>query len=86
MDCQMPEMDGYAATRMIRDEEGRQGGQGRIPIVALTAHTTKEDRDVCLAAGMDDYLSKPIDPQVLAETLAKWLGISSPQSGLRMTN
>lgn len=86
MDCQMPEMDGYAATRMIRDEEGRQGGQGRIPIVALTAHTTKEDRDVCLAAGMDDYLSKPIDPQVLAETLAKWLGISSPQSGRRMTN
>jgi len=73
MDCQMPEMDGYEATRAIRGEEGRHPHQRRIPIVALTAHATKGDRDRCLAAGMDDYLTKPLDPDLLAATLVKWL-------------
>ena len=73
MDCQMPEMDGYEATRAIRIEEGRRADRRRIPIVALTAHATKGDRDRCLEAGMDDYLSKPLDPQLLGIMLARWI-------------
>ena len=73
MDCQMPEMDGYEATRAIRIEEGCHTDRRRIPIVALTAHATQGDRDRCLAAGMDDYLAKPLDPQALAAALARWL-------------
>ena len=73
MDCQMPEMDGYEATRAIRIEEGCHTDKRHIPIVALTAHATKGDRDRCLEAGMDDYLTKPLDPDSLAATLAKWM-------------
>ncbi|NTV43867.1 MAG: response regulator, partial [Syntrophobacteraceae bacterium] len=76
MDCQMPEMDGYEAARIIRrwetENADKPGGQ-RIPIVALTAHAAKSDRDRCLEAGMDDYLTKPLDPEELAKTLQKWL-------------
>ena len=74
MDCQMPEMDGFEATRQIRD---KQGGGVRIPIVALTANAMEEDKERCLASGMDDYLTKPINAKQLKETLERWSSIVS---------
>jgi CheY-like chemotaxis protein/HPt (histidine-containing phosphotransfer) domain-containing protein len=75
MDCQMPEMDGFAATRAIRAEE-RPGEH--VPIVAMTAYAMSGDRDRCLAAGMDDYVAKPMTFTQLAEALGRWLGGASP--------
>ena len=71
MDCQMPEMDGFAATREIRRME-QEGGR-HLPIIALTAHAIEGDRDSCLAAGMDDYLTKPFKGAQLIEVLSRWL-------------
>ncbi len=68
MDLQMPEMDGYAATAAIRAEPDLQ----MVPIVAMTAHAMPEERQRCLEAGMNDHISKPIDPDVLFSTLACW--------------
>jgi CheY-like chemotaxis protein len=77
MDCQMPEMDGFAATRALRECE-RQTGPGHLPIIALTANAFVQDREQCLAAGMDDYLSKPFTLQQLHTILARWLPQSFP--------
>lgn len=72
MDCQMPELDGYEATRAIRELESNTGGR-RIPVIALTAHAMSGDKEKCLTAGMDDYLTKPISIQDLRKALRKWL-------------
>jgi CheY-like chemotaxis protein len=69
MDVNMPEMDGLEATRRIRAAEAASGAT-RVPIVALTANAFGEDREACLAAGMDDFLVKPLDRERLAELLA----------------
>jgi two-component system sensor histidine kinase/response regulator len=72
MDCQMPELDGLETTRMIRAQESQAGHQHR-PIIALTANAFAQDREDCLAAGMDDYLSKPFTRDQLHAALAPWL-------------
>ncbi len=71
MDCQMPVLDGIAATAAIRERES--GGEMRLPIIALTANAMQGDRDRCIAAGMDDFLSKPVRPSDLRTVLARWL-------------
>ena len=79
MDCSMPELDGYEATTLLRDAEHL--GNRRIPIIALTANAMAEDRARCLAAGMDDYLSKPVRPGDLRNALRKWVpDIDQPAS------
>jgi PAS domain S-box-containing protein len=70
MDCEMPEMDGYEATKEIRK---RQGADGRVAIVAMTADAMEGARERCLAAGMDDYIAKPVRPGEMIETLKKWV-------------
>jgi CheY-like chemotaxis protein/HPt (histidine-containing phosphotransfer) domain-containing protein len=72
MDVQMPVMDGLEATRQIRDPQSPVSNH-QIPIIAMTAHAMQGDRDKCLEVGMDDYVSKPVSPQALAEVLEKWL-------------
>jgi signal transduction histidine kinase/CheY-like chemotaxis protein/HPt (histidine-containing phosphotransfer) domain-containing protein len=78
MDCQMPIMDGYAATRAIRKLEADGARAGHLPIIAMTANAMAGDREKCLNAGMDDYMSKPLNRALLEQTLRKWL--SGPQS------
>jgi CheY-like chemotaxis protein len=70
MDCQMPHMDGLAATRAIREAERESGGH--VPIVAMTANAFAEDREACIAAGMDDYLAKPVKLADLRAMIERW--------------
>lgn len=72
MDCQMPNLDGYEATRRLRERELKSGLPVRVPIIALTAQAMHGDRERCLAVGMDDYLSKPFEPAGLARVLERW--------------
>jgi CheY-like chemotaxis protein/HPt (histidine-containing phosphotransfer) domain-containing protein len=74
MDCQMPEMDGWAATARIRTHE-REQTSPRLPIIAMTANAMPEDREACIHAGMDDYLSKPISLNDLKAMLTRWIPI-----------
>ncbi|MDR2755465.1 MAG: response regulator [Planctomycetaceae bacterium] len=80
MDCQMPEMDGYEATQIIRKMETgldtrKPSHTGRIPIIALTANSSQEDRERCFKYGMDDFCAKPIDAKYLIDVIQKWLKI-----------
>ena len=81
MDCQMPEMDGFEATRIIRAQEAtlqQASGQSvHLPIIAMTANAMKEDREQCLAVGMDDFLSKPVTSKPLAAVLNRWLPLDT---------
>lgn len=76
MDCQMPEMDGFAATRIVREQEQKRrrvdASQPHVPIIAMTADALQEDRDHCLASGMDDFLSKPVSQKALERVLTRW--------------
>ncbi len=80
MDCHMPEIDGYAAARQLRKIE-KEGGLARIPIIALTANAMEGDREECIAAGMDDYLSKPFTRRQLSEKIRNWVEMVPEDSG-----
>ena len=85
MDCQMPVMDGFAATTEIRRHEQQRGRSRSLPIIAITANALQGDRESCLAAGMDDYLSKPFTQQALGQTIGRWIALPrvapAPQDG-----
>ena len=78
MDCQMPVMDGFTATQQWREWEQQHGGSRRLPIIALTANVMREDRDRCLAVGMDAHLGKPIQATQLRDCLLRFLGNKAP--------
>jgi two-component system sensor histidine kinase/response regulator len=78
MDVQMPEMDGFEATRQIRKREAGSGSEGHMPIIAMTAYATEGDRERCLEAGMDDYVSKPISASKLFKAIEALVPIGPP--------
>ncbi len=73
MDVQMPRLDGYATTRVLREQGATTGGGHRLPVIAMTAAAVTGEREKCLAAGMDDYLTKPVSAVALAAALARWV-------------
>ena len=75
MDCVMPELDGFDATRAIRATSSHVKNRD-VPIIAMTANAMSDDREICLKAGMDDYLSKPVRKDALGTMLEKWLNKS----------
>ncbi|MZP30432.1 PAS domain S-box protein [Heliobacterium undosum] len=77
MDCQLPDLNGFETTQVIRDSEAETGQH--IPIIAMTALSMQGDREKCLQAGMDDYISKPIDRKQLTAMLARWLSESADE-------
>jgi two-component system, sensor histidine kinase and response regulator len=84
MDVQMPVMDGLTATRMIRESEARHPGRRRLPIMALTAYAMRGDRERCLAAGMDEYLTKPVKPEELSAALNRLVeAVASTEAAAR---
>lgn len=83
MDCQMPVLDGYSATAQIRTRERNEGSGRHMPIIALTAFALPHDRQKCLDSGMDDYLTKPVDCEVLGIVLRKWVAREPGHSTLR---
>jgi CheY-like chemotaxis protein/HPt (histidine-containing phosphotransfer) domain-containing protein len=82
MDVQMPELDGLEATREIRNSKSAVRNH-LLPIIAMTAHAMQGDREACLEAGMNDYVSKPVTPLALADILEKWLPRETAESGPR---
>ena len=76
MDVSMPVLNGHQAARTIREAEKAEGEGGHVPIIGVTAHALDSDREACLAAGMDDYLSKPVSPEQLEAKIERWLGHS----------
>ena len=78
MDCQMPVLDGYAATRRWREHEQASGAPQRLPIIAMTANAMAGDRQKCLDAGMDDYLAKPVTRGELERCINRWRGVRMP--------
>jgi two-component system sensor histidine kinase/response regulator len=76
MDVQMPKMDGFQATRLIRAKEAETGLH--LPIIAMTAHAMKGDREKCLAVGMDDYIAKPLNVKQLSETIGRVMSLLPP--------
>jgi len=79
MDVSMPVMNGHQATMAIRAAEQAAADGRHVPIIGVTAHTQDADRELCIAAGMDDYLSKPISPEILEDKIAQWLGDAMPR-------
>lgn len=74
LDCQMPGLDGFEACKIIKEIQERR--QQNVPVIAVTANAIAGSREECLALGMDDYLSKPIDPEAMSKMVARWLGVS----------
>ncbi len=84
MDCQMPEMDGFEAARRVRAREQELNSPVRLPIIALTANAVEGDRLACLEAGMDGYVTKPVDSQILVDTIRSLLTSLTKQNAVRV--
>jgi CheY-like chemotaxis protein/HPt (histidine-containing phosphotransfer) domain-containing protein len=85
MDCEMPALDGYAATRRLRQEESEKDSGLHTPVLGLTAHTGAQQEEQCRQAGMDALLAKPLRPPMLREVLARWLAAAAHAPGTSAT-